>query len=625
MPPREIFTIWRVFFLLVLCTLPRMTQAADAEATPITLEVDASESARHLVHVHLSIPTRPGSLTLYYPKWIPGNHAPTGPIADLAGLRFQVGGKTIPWQRDEVDPYAFHCVIPQDGKALEVNFDLLNQAGSDRLAVLNWNQLLLYPKSAQALQERFQPAVRFPERWKFGTALTAAGRKDGRVLFAPVTLELLIDSPVLCGEYLREIPLGPEREPRHSLIVACDSEAGLELTPDQKACYDRLITEANRLFGARHYRSYRFLLALSDRMGYSGLEHHESSDNRLPERGLTDPVLRKASAGLLPHEFVHSWNGKYRRPADMITPDYQEPHRTKLLWVYEGLTHYLMFVLTARCGLWTPDESRESLALLAETLSNQRGRTWRPLDDTTTGALLLRQASPGWNSWRRMADYYDEGILLWLEVDTIIRRETKGKRSLDDFCRKFFGGASGPPTVKAYTFDELVKTLNEVAPYDWKRHLTRRVSATTDHSPQEGIEQAGWRLTFGEKPTSIHQGQQTMRKTIDLRSSIGLVLGPDGAVKDVIAGKAADRAGIGPGMKLLAVNGRRWSSERLQTAIAQTRDRGKLELLLENGDFFRTFALDYHDGARYPRLQRTSGETPDLISEILKPLAEARK
>ncbi len=614
--------------------LPLHAVAAEPRPRPITLEVDASEISRNLVHARLVIPVQPGPLTLLYPKWIPGNHRPSGPIADLAGVKVKAGDKTLNWRRDEEDLYAIHCKVPAGAETVEVSLDLLGSptggassstVGTPRLGVVNWNQVLLYPKRPDALRSTWKPSLRLPEGWKVGTALVSVFKDGNRTHFDPVSLETLIDSPVLCGQYLKEIPLGPDKEPRCYLVVACDSEAGLELKPEQKACYDRLIAEAQALFGSTHYRSYRLLLALSDRFRGSGLEHHESSDNRLMENALIDPVLHRLTAGLLPHEYFHSWNGKHRRPADMIVPDYQQPHRTKLLWVYEGLTSYYTVVLTARCGLWTPENARDYLAGVAENMSNHKGRSWRSLEDTAIASAILFDAPSTWQSWRRSVDFYPEGVLLWLEVDALIRQQSGGKKSLDDFCRSFFGGGSGPPTVKPYTFDELADALNSVVAHDWKGHLQRRVAAVNDQAPLEGLTLTGWKLGYSEKPSEMQAGRRKTSKQLDLTSTLGLRLSAEGVVVDIVPGKPADRASIGPGMKLIAVNGRRWSPERLTAAVAGTKTGGKMELLLENGEFYRTHNLDYHDGLKYPRLERLPGDRADLLSQIVKGRAEKAK
>jgi predicted metalloprotease with PDZ domain len=405
----------------------------------------------------------------------------------------------------------------------------------------------------------------------------------------------------------------------------CDSQAGLEIMPAIKTHYDQLVAEAGALFGARHYKSYRFLVTLSDKMPFHGLEHHESSDNGMPERAMSDADAGKAIAFLLPHEYVHSWNGKFRRPAGLITPTYQEANNTRLLWVYEGLTEYLGTVLAARSGLWTVEEARDYLAVTAEEMQNQKGRAWRPLDDTTLTAPMRAFDSSGWNGWRRSSDYYDEGTLIWLEVDTKIRQLTKGERSLDDFCRRFFGGEGGMVEVKPYSFEDIVAELNAVAPHDWKSLLTRRVSETAEQAPLAGFQQGGWRVSYGNKPTAFEKVAEGMRKQINLSASVGLNLAADGSIIDVVHGKPAYKAGIGPGMKLLAVNSRRFSSEVLRDALAAGKKPGsRLELLLENGDIFRTYTVDYHGGVRHPRLERVEGQE-DFLSKILAPLTVAEK
>ncbi len=453
-------------------------RAATQADQPVLLEVDAGEAPQRIYHARLIIPVEPGPLTLYYPKWIPGNHGPTGPIADLAGLKMHADGKAVRWRRDDVDMYAFHCTVPNGARQLEVALDLLaaERGGfldaTQNIAVVRWNQVLLYPKGKPIQAIEFQAALKIPAGWKLSTALPIESNDGETTHFRPVSLETLVDSPVIAGRYHREIRLG-SGEPAPYLDLVSDSPEGLEITPKQKAAYEKLVAEAGALFGTQHYRSYRFLVTLSDKMPVHGLEHHESSDDGLPEHALSDDEASKLTATLLPHEYVHSWNGKYRRPAGLVTPTYQEPSNTRLLWVYEGLTQYLGTVLTARSGLWTPQETRDSLAMTAQRLQNTRGRGWRPLEDTTLTAPMRAYDASGWSALRRSVDYYDEGTLIWLEVDTKIRQLTKGKRSLDDFCRHFFGGPSGTVEVKPYNFDDLVAALNAVAPYDWKSLLSR--------------------------------------------------------------------------------------------------------------------------------------------------------
>jgi predicted metalloprotease with PDZ domain len=611
---------------IVVLTLPAAV-FADVDR-PVSLVVDAREAPRRIYRAQLTIPVKPGPLTLCYPKWIPGTHSASGPLGDLAGIHIRAAGKELPWRRDEVDPYLLHCQVPDGADAVEAGLLLVMPVGArwtptPHVAAFNWNQIVLYPRGTPANRLLIQARLRLPPGWKLGTALPIAKQDEADTQFAPVSLERLIDSPVLCGEHFREIAVGPKEGPRHYVILAGDSEAALDMQPAFKTGCDRLVAEAAALFGGRHYNSYRFLLALSDRLSFNGLEHHESSDNHGPERALLEPGGRNIAGYLFAHEYVHSWCGKYRRPADMVTADFNQPQRTRLLWVYEGLTDYLGFVLAGRSGLWTPETCRDHLALVAESMSNRKGRSWRPLEDVAVAAHSLGR--PGeWASWRRTTfDYYWEGVLLWLEVDILIRVETGGKRSLDDFCRLFFGGNSGP-RVQPYTFNDIAVALAEVTPYDWKSLLTRRVSTTAAEAPLDGIRRAGWRLSYGPEPSAWFKTWAGMRKQIDLSSSLGLELRPDGTVADVIPRTPADKAGIAPGMKLIAVNSRRWSETRLADALKQAVNSGKVELLMENGDLFRTFTLAYRGGVRYPRLERMSAGEPELLTRLLAPLIEEK-
>jgi predicted metalloprotease with PDZ domain len=606
-----------------------------ADPPPVDLEVDLSDVGRRVVHTKLIIPATPGPLTLFYPRWIPGTHGPIGPISEQAGVRITAGGKTLPWKRDDVDTHALHVTVPEGATAVEAAFDLVLQppgtgswlgttltSASPKLAVLNWNEVLVYPKSDKAMAQPFRASVKLPQGWKYGTALRDATATSEKVSFPPVTLEELIDSPVICGEYVKEVPIGPATGPKHRIVIACDSEAGLEVPAELKAGWDALIVEAGKLFGTRHYRSYTFLLALSDQVPHFGLEHHESSDNRLPELALKTADLRIGSAALYSHEYTHSWNGKFRRPAEMIVPDYQQPQKTRLLWVYEGLTNYLGCVLAARSGLWTPEEFRDSLALQADQMAASRGRRWRPLDDTAAANFVILPAPQGWTSYRRSLDYYPEGTLIWLEADVIIRQKTKGQKSLDDLCKLFHGGEGGKPEVKGYSFDELMAALNKVVEHDWKGHFTRRVSLPSETPPLEGITSAGWKLSYGEKPSAMWEAGEKVNKSLNLMPSIGVMIGGEGKVADVVPDSPAAKAGIAPGMKLVAVNGRKYSDAAMKSAIEGTKSGGKLELMTETGEFYKTHAVEYKGGPRYPLLERAAGA--DVLADIIKPQAAAK-
>jgi predicted metalloprotease with PDZ domain len=642
-----------IFLQLCVVATPLRVNASPAFArevpraslAPITIAVDAREAPRKILHARLSIPAKPGPLTLLYPKWIPGEHGPTGPIIDLAGIKIMAAGKSIPWRRDDVDMYAFHLEVPAGATSLEIALDFLLPAtvegfssaasSTANLAVISWNQVLLYPEGYGSDDLTYEASLRLPRGWKFGTALPEMGRvKDSdEILFSKVSLTTLVDSPVIAGSHFRTITLtdadvrtrmsaipGGSPVPSFEIDMASDSEAALQMSPEQIAEYKQLVLEANALFGGHHYEHYHFLYTLSDYVAHFGLEHHESSDDRVAERTLLDEPLKKASADLLPHEFVHSWNGKYRRPAGLATPDYGQPMKGDLLWVYEGLTEYLGSILAARSGLRTPEDQREHLAAIAAYLDRYPGRTWRPLQDTAVAAQLLYYASGSWAAWRRGVDYYDEGELIWLEADTIIREQTKGTRSLDDFCRRFHGAPSGPPMVKPYTFDDVVSTMNDVAPYDWRTFFITRLNSTDGHAPLGGVTNSGWRLVYTDVQNEYQKAFGEASKIIDLSYSLGIKVNEEGAIGDVIPGTPAFVSGLGPGMRIVGVNGGAFSIEAVREAIrAAQKSQASIDLLAQNGGSLKAYQINYHDGESYPHLVRDTSH-PDLLQQIIKPL-----
>lgn len=622
----------RTPFVSALACLLLAASTARLSAQPIMLQVDATDLGRKILHARLEIPARPGPLTLVYPKWLPGEHGPTGPITDLVGLKFSANDRAIPWKRDPLDNYALQLEVPPGTRAVDVALDFLlptdpkgftaAASSSEKLLVLSWNTVLLYPKGIAANAIQYTPRLQLPAGWKFASALTVAREAGGTIEFAPVSLETLVDSPLIAGVHFRTYDLSPGGPVPHRLNVVADSAAALEMKPEDQACFSNLVVQASALFGAQHYQKYDFLLTLSDQVAHFGLEHHESSDNRAPERMLIDEALRTLWAGLLPHEMVHSWNGKYRRPAGLVALDFQQPMQSELLWVYEGLTSYLGGILTVRSGLWTTTNYVENAAFIAAQLDHQRGRDWRPLADTTVAAHLLYNARPQGTSRRRSVDFYPEGELIWLEADVLIRERTQGQRSLDDFCQRFFGGESGPPRVVPYTLDDVLAALNEVAPHDWRGFFQERVYAVAPRVPLGGLERGGWKVVYRDTPSAIHKGIEAEEKRTDLSFSLGLAVAEDGAIADVIPGSPADRAGVGPGMKLLAVNQRRWTPDLLRTAIKEAKGGAvPIELLIESGDVFKTCRVDYHDGERYPHLERDDVK-PDLLGQILKPLSK---
>ena len=599
--------------------------STNSSAQAIKLSVDLTDASRNIFHEHLSIPTRSGPQTFVYPKWIPGNHRPSGPITNLVGIKFSVNGTDLPWERDPVDMYAFHVNVPAGVQQIEVGMDTTtfsDSAGSSGAATsanvldLNWNQVVLYPQNSNSDDVQFVASVHLPSGWKFGTALPVTQASQDNVDFSPVSLTTLIDSPLIAGSHYRKIELTDGHDgPSHVIDMVSESEYGLAMSDSDMAAYRSLVRETSALFGARHYTQYHFLYTLSDEVASHGLEHHQSSDNATAERTLTDPGLHLLDADLLPHEFVHSWNGKYRRPAGLATRNYQEPMVGDLLWVYEGLTDYLGGVLAARSGLRSQEEFREELASTAAMLDHRAGRTWRSLDDTARSVQILRLAGATYQNWRRGLDYYTEGIFIWLEVDTKIRQLTNGQKSLDDFCHVFHGGQSGPAMVVSYEFNDVVRALHEVAPYDWASLLRQRTTEHASHAPLAGINGSGWKLVYTDKPNLLIQAGEKQRKSLNAYYSLGFAINESGTLEDVIPGLPAEVAGIGPGMKLVAVNGRRWSKDVLREALRETKNSNRpLELLMENREFFKTYPVNYHGGEQYPHLERADGE--DLLSKI---------
>ena len=624
-------------FLLALTALTLAAHFASAAET-MTLRADLTEAPRGLIRGKLTIPVKPGPLTLVYPQWIPGYHSPIGPITDLSGLTFTAGGKSVIWRRDLVDMYAFHVDVPQGAPTLHISLEYLAPTGgssgdpstSSQLAILEWNLITLFPKSSDAARITIEPSVVLPTGWKYGCSMEQApgAPADGAIHFKPVSLEMLIDQPLLAGRNFKQIDLTPSASPQHVIDIAADSEAALAINDERTKAYQHVPAEFAATFGARHFERYHFLLALSDRTGYSGLEHHQCSDNRGTERSLIDDDTFKTFASLLTHEFFHSWNGKHRRPAGLLSPDYQKPMQDELMWVYEGLTEYYGDVMAARAGLWKPEEYRDNIALVAAGLAATQGRTWRPLQDTADMAPKLYQSSRQWSSRRRGVDFYDEGELIWLDADTFIRQKTDGKKSLEDFCRAFFGeGSGGPalggkkPTVAPYTATDVYTALNSVYPYDWNNFFTTRLKSLDPQPPLAGLAQGGWKLIYNSKPNTLLDARNKASKRIDLRFSLGLTIdneGDDHAIIDVVPGSPADKAGIGPNMKLLGVNGRKFDEDLLKDAVAATPKTGYIDLLLENATYFINAKLTYNGGPRFPHLERVAA-TNDELTNIITP------
>ena len=618
--------------VVLLCLALVRAQSAPG---PVRISVDLQEAARRIFHVRLVLPAKPGPLTLLYPKWIPGEHAPDGPIEQLVGLKFTAGGKVLTWRRDDLDLYAFHLDVPESTNSIEADYDYLSPIEGDgysagptsdpALAVLEWNIVVLYPSGSPTDALSYQASLRLPHGWKFASALPVDKKRGDEIDFSPVSLTTLVDSPVLAGEHFRSVALATDVQPPHHLDIAADNEADLNIGADQVAAYSNLVREAGALFGARHYDHYDFLLSLTNNFSPNGLEHHESSDERAPERTLIDADKREYYNSLLSHEYTHSWNGKYRRPAGLATPDYEQPMKDDLLWVYEGLTQYIGEMIATRAGLRTPEDYRDALAWTAAELDQWPGRSWRPLADTAVAApFLYNVSSRNWESWRRGVDFYDEGWLIWLDADTVIRRESHGQKSLDDFCRLFHGAPSTPPKVVTYTLDDVLAALNRVLPYDWRGFFHARIDEIQEHAPIGGITGGGWRLVYSATPNQHVQVVETVSRTIEASFSLGLRVsteaGEAGTLADVIPGTPAAEAGLAPGMKIVSVDGTPFSQQVLADAIHAAQGNKKaITVVAQNSGFTRTYEIQYHGGDRYPHLERDP-DRADLLGDTLRAL-----
>jgi predicted metalloprotease with PDZ domain len=625
---------------LTLLAAALFAASAHAQTAPITLAVDLTDAPRKILHAVETVPVQPGPMTLVYPKWIPGEHMPSGPIGDQAGFLITTpSGQRVKWERDSVDMYAFHITVPADTAELHIQMDYLTTAAasgfsagastSTSLALLSWNTLIVTPQGGNPATIMVAPSLKVPAGWKFGTALEESSYPGAPVAtFKPVPMEQLIDSPVLAGRYFREIPIATDVTPKHYLDLAGDGPEDIELSQEHIDNFSKLIRETGALYNSRHYNSYHFLVTLSDQVAHFGLEHHQSSDDRVAEKTFIDDGMFIANGLLLPHEFTHSWNGKYRRPAGLATGNYEDPMKGDLLWVYEGLTEYLGDVLAARCGIWESSVYIDRLATIDGYLNDVRpGRTWRDLQDTATGAQLgyLYTTNVAYDNLRRNTDYYDEGELLWLEVDLTIRAKTDGKKSLNDFAAAFEGvGGNTAPKVVPYTFEDVVTGLNAVVPNDWAAFLRKRLDANTQHVPElDGInELSGYKLVYTDKPNYWSQLSEGQDGTVNTLYSLGMLANTNGYISDVVVGGVADKAGFGPGMRIVAVNGRAYAPLYLRAALKDSVGNGPaLEFIVENTGFYKVIHVDYHGGEKYPSLERVTGKA-DRLNDIVKPLTK---
>jgi predicted metalloprotease with PDZ domain len=597
----------------------------------IQITADLSDAPRRLYHAEIDLPVTAGPLTLTTPEWIPGTHQSAGPAAAITGVVFAAGGHPLVWRRDDVDLFEFHLTIPKEVSSIHVHLDcIVTSRVTQKMAVLEWEHLLLYPAHTPVRDIPIQPSVIVPAGWGIGTALTPVGSGPypvpaaGSIThFSATNVEQLEDSPILSGQYFHEFPLAPEISPKHYLDVVSDEPEDSNLRPAVLQEVENLVREADRLYRSHHYNEYHFLLTLSNVAGGEGLEHGQSSNNGVSEKTFSDDAHQLGDADLLPHEFTHSWNGKYRRPVGLFQTDFATPQQGALLWVYEGMTQYLGDVLAARSGLESPAQYRDRLALSAANLDNKPGREWRSTEDTAIAASILRGGNSDWVSWRRSQDYYAEGELLWLDADTLIREMTNNRRSLDDFERIFLAkGNNTGPLIVPYTFDELVGDLNDVVGYNWAAFLHDRVDKINPHADLAGIERGGYRLSYQDKPNDT---AQTMSATdgsggVNAWYSVGLRLGDDGSIFDVRKDSPADNARLAPDQKILAVNGQIFSSSRFRAAIRGTKEKPEpINLILLSDTYVSNASINYNGGERYPVLERVEG-SPSYLDDITKPL-----
>jgi predicted metalloprotease with PDZ domain len=623
---------------------------AQAQKTPIRITVDLSEAPRHLYHAEIDLPVTPGKpATFITPQWIPGDHAPNGEANAISGVQFTANGNVLTWRRDNINLYEFHLEIPAGVTSVHAHLDAIVESRASRhLACLEWDRLMLYPAHIPVKEIAIEPSITVPAGWGIGTALTPVGTpgtpppttgyEEGAHVpptgattthYAPTTVEQLEDSPAIAGQYFHEFPLAPEVTPKHYIDVVSDEPEDSNLRPELLAQISNLVREAGAAYASHHYYSYHFLLTLSNVAGGEGLEHGQSSDNGVGEKGFAEGAQTLGNSDLLPHEFTHSWNGKYRRPEHLYEPDFATPQWGQLLWVYEGMTQYMGNVLATRSGLKNQVNYRDMLALSAASLDNESGRIWRSTEDTSIASSIDRRPISPWGNWSRGQSYYQEGELMWLDADTLIRQKTNGAKSLTDFQRIFLGkGGDTGPLIVTYDRKELERDLNEVLPYDWAGFFHDHIDVPTPHTDLAGIERGGYKLVYTDKPSISERLLSSARGArgggVNVWYSLGLRISTEGTIVEVKYDGVSDKAQLSPGLKIIGVNGQVYSPDALRQAIDDAKGTSKpIQLMIQDDTTLRMVPLDYHDGQRYPSLQRVDG-TADYLDEITKPLAATK-
>jgi len=624
---------WSLFLsaLALAASVPCIGQTdVKTLAGSVALTVQLPSPKQQILYVDEEMPVRSGPLTLYYPKYIPGDHAPDGPIGTMMGLEITADGKRIAWRRDEVDMFTFHLTVPPGVDRIDIRFEFpARDRVTPNLTGLEWNDVTLYQAGYPTRVQMYQPALVIPAGWRYASALRTENSSGGRITFQSVPFNTLVDSPVIAGEYFREIDLTPTGSSVHRYLdMVGDNAAALDISDTQLAAYRHLIEQAEALFHSHHYDDYHLLLTLSDYVSTGGLEHHQSSDDRARSgaKMFADPDHFMLDASLLPHEYTHSWNGKFMRPAELWQPDFERPEHTQMLWVYEGLTVYLGDMLTARSGLWSPETWRQAVAYRAAVMAHQTGRDWRPLIDTTDAAQLLYGSTRAWSNWRRQTDFYREGQLLWLAVDMKIRTLSHDRRSIDDFAGNFFGTNNGSFITHTYTFNDIVSSLNAVQPYDWAGFLRNWLDGVGQQVPLlSGIDASGWRLVYSDQPSryqraleNVGEGELSGRG-VNAMFSVGLFLDGKGKVEDVLWNGPAYKAGLAPGMQLVSIDGHPYSTGVLRSEIAQAQESKKpLQIMAKDDGVTGLYTVRYDGGLKYPHLVRVPGTT-DYLQQILAP------
>jgi predicted metalloprotease with PDZ domain len=594
----------------------------------LTVRVDATNLNQQLFRVRETIPVAAGHNVLLFPQWLPGKHAPRGALPQLAGLTFTANGKRVEWKRDDYDMYAYHIDVPAGAAAVEAEWQFLSPSDTSygritmtsEILGVQWENMILYPAGYNASRVTVQPTLTLPAGWQYGTALETDARTGDEVRFKPVDLVNLIDSPLFAGRYFKRYDLDPGAKVPVHLNVVGDDAAAVDAKPEQIAVHRNLVQQAYKLFGSHHYKHYDFLLSISEDFGGIGLEHHQSSENGVKPGYFTEWNKREIGRDLLSHEFTHSWDGKFRRPAGQKVPNFNTPLQNSLLWVYEGQTQFWGEVLAARSGLMSQQQIQDALAATAANYDNVQGRAWRAMVDTTNDPIINGRRPIAWGNWQRSEDYYSEGLLIWLDADTKIRELSGDKRSLNDFAKAFFGVHDGSYEPAPYTFEDVVKFLNDVQPYDWATFLKTRIEGHGPGAPLDGFTRAGWKLVYTEQPTQFMKDAEERAKSSSFAYSLGLAVDKDGKIKSVGWDSLAFKAGLAVDHTIVGVNGKTFKVERLKAAITANKSgKEPIELLVKKGESLRTVKFDYAGGLRYPRLERIPG-TPDRLNALLQPM-----